>query len=170
MLLYYFILAILIGLGIVILNKKKWTISLMILFLILQIAFTIYSFFHINSKDLIYFTYDSLAVIFQTILTILTIATTYHGFINLKNEINNRYSYYHAGLICLVVAISGAYLASNIAVAWVFIEATTLSVSFLIYHDRTKKALEATWKYIFVCSTGIALAFMGILFVIQGLG
>jgi hydrogenase-4 component F len=43
-------------------------------------------------------------------------------------------------------------------------EATTLSVAALIYHNRTINTLEATWKYIFICSTGIALAYLGILF------
>jgi hydrogenase-4 component F len=43
----------------------------------------------------------------------------------------------------------------------------------LIYHKKTSTALEATWKYIFLCSIGIALAYLGILFLsmtISGLG
>jgi hydrogenase-4 component F len=60
--------------------------------------------------------------------------------------------------------MSGAYLANGMTVLWIFVEATTLAVAALIYHDRTEMALEATWKYVFICSTGIALAYLGILF------
>jgi hydrogenase-4 component F len=60
--------------------------------------------------------------------------------------------------------MSGAYLANGIIVTWIFVEATTLSVVALIYHDRTASSLEAAWKYFFVCSIGITLAYIGILF------
>ena len=46
---------------------------------------------------------------------------------------------------------------------WIFLEATTLCAAGIIYHRRTAQTLEATWKYIFVCSTGIAMAYLGIL-------
>lgn len=42
-------------------------------------------------------------------------------------------------------------------------EATTLGASVLIYHNRNQDSW-ATWKYLFVCSIGIAIAFAGILF------
>jgi hydrogenase-4 component F len=60
--------------------------------------------------------------------------------------------------------MSGAYLANGMTTVWIFVEATTLAVAALICHDRTSIALEATWKYVFVCSLGIALAYLGILF------
>jgi hydrogenase-4 component F len=60
--------------------------------------------------------------------------------------------------------MSGAYLANGMTVLWIFVEATTLAVAALIYHDHTEIALEATWKYVFICSIGIALAYLGILF------
>src|SRR5574344_1251970 len=63
----------------------------------------------------------------------------------------------------LVTAIAGVYFAENVAVTWIFLEATTLCSAGIIYHRRTAQTLEATWKYIFVCSTGIAMAYLGIL-------
>jgi len=60
-------------------------------------------------------------------------------------------------------AITGVYFARNIAVTWIFLEATTLCAAGIVYHRRTAQALEATWKYIFVCSVGIATAYLGIL-------
>jgi len=44
---------------------------------------------------------------------------------------------------------------------WVAIEATTIATAFLVGHRRTRAALEATWKYVIICSTGIAFAFLG---------
>ena len=54
-----------------------------------------------------------------------------------------------------------AVLANNIGVMWVAIEATTVATAFLVGHHRTRTALEATWKYVVICSVGIALAFLG---------
>jgi len=46
-------------------------------------------------------------------------------------------------------------------VMWVAIEATTVATAFLVGHRRTRASLEATWKYVVICSVGIALAFLG---------
>ena len=54
-----------------------------------------------------------------------------------------------------------AVCAANIGVLWVSIEATTVATTFLVGHRRTRHALEASWKYIVICSVGIALAFLG---------
>jgi hydrogenase-4 component F len=44
---------------------------------------------------------------------------------------------------------------------WVGVEATTLASAPLIYFHRHHRSLEATWKYLLVCSVGIALALLG---------
>jgi hydrogenase-4 component F len=44
---------------------------------------------------------------------------------------------------------------------WVGIEATTLASAPLIYFHRHHRSLEATWKYLLICSVGIALALLG---------
>ena len=54
-----------------------------------------------------------------------------------------------------------AVLANNIGVMWVAVEATTVITAFLVGHRRTRAALEATWKYVVICSVGIAIAFLG---------
>ncbi len=58
-------------------------------------------------------------------------------------------------------AMSLAVLAANLGVVWVAIEATTVATAFLVGHRRTRAALEATWKYVVICSVGIALALLG---------
>jgi len=47
---------------------------------------------------------------------------------------------------------------------WVTIEATTLVTAPLIYLNRTPLSLEAVWKYLLICSAGIALALLGSFF------
>jgi len=164
MLLLYFIFAILIVSGILLIRRRRVVEIFTLLFLSAQISLVFYAFYHHGATDLAYFNYDALGLIFLSVLTIISITTVYHGFANLGGDTTRRYQNYHAALCVLIAAISGATLANNITVVWVFVEATTLAVSVLIYHERNKLTLEATWKYIFVCSTGIALAYMGILF------
>src|SRR5665811_2145812 len=60
-----------------------------------------------------------------------------------------------------LAAMALAVLANNIGMMWVAIEATTVATAFLVGHRRTRAALEATWKYVVICSVGIALAFLG---------
>jgi hydrogenase-4 component F len=62
-----------------------------------------------------------------------------------------------AFLAAMVLAVC----ANNIGVIWVAIEATTVVTAFLVGHRRTRTALEATWKYVIICSVGIAVAFLG---------
>jgi hydrogenase-4 component F len=56
-------------------------------------------------------------------------------------------------------------LAEHPIVFWIAIEATSLVSAPLIFINRSKKALEATWKYVLICSVGIALALLGFFFV-----
>ncbi|MDX2452538.1 proton-conducting transporter membrane subunit, partial [Desulfosarcina sp.] len=52
-------------------------------------------------------------------------------------------------------------LSDHIMVMWIAIEATTLASAPLIYTHRTAASLEATWKYVLICSVGIAMALLG---------
>ncbi len=54
-----------------------------------------------------------------------------------------------------------AVLANNLGLLWAAVEATTIVTAFLVGHRRTRAALEATWKYVVICSVGIALAYLG---------
>lgn len=53
------------------------------------------------------------------------------------------------------------FICDNLGYLWISIEATTLSSALLVYYARTKHALEATWKYLIICSVGIAFALFG---------
>ncbi len=60
-------------------------------------------------------------------------------------------------------------LANNIGLMWVGMEATTLVTAFLISIYATPAAIEAMWKYLIICSVGIAFAFIGVLLVTASL-
>src|SRR5215510_6138992 len=51
--------------------------------------------------------------------------------------------------------------ANNVGVMWIAIEATTIFSAMIIPLTLTKSSVEASWKYILICSVGIALAFAG---------
>jgi hydrogenase-4 component F len=54
---------------------------------------------------------------------------------------------------------------NNLGIMWVGIEATTLLTAFMICTHLTPSALEAMWKYLLMCSVGVAVAFTGILLI-----
>lgn len=56
----------------------------------------------------------------------------------------------------------------HLGLLWVAMEATTLASAPLIYFHRTQRSLEATWKYVLICSVGIALALLGTVFLAAG--
>lgn len=58
-----------------------------------------------------------------------------------------------------------AVLANNLGVLWAAVEATTIVTAFLVGHRRTRGSVEATWKYVIICSVGIALAYLGTILV-----
>lgn len=164
MLLLFFIISILISVSIVLFRNKIFTRIMTIAFALLLIWLTIFAWTNLNRTELAYFTFDSTGVLLLSVLALLAIPTIYHGFIYTTGNDVKKHSIYHASLVALMTFMSGAYMANTMTVLWIFVEATTLAVAVLIYHDRTDMALEATWKYVFICSTGIALAYLGILF------
>ena len=139
---------------------------LVIAFVLLQIAFTVYEYLHINTTELTYFTADSLAVLFLLTLCVISIPAFYHSYVYLGTKQDNprHTGMYFGAMAALLASISAAYLSNHIAVTWIFVELTTLSASALIYHRRNSRSLEGTWKYVFVCAISITLVFIGILF------
>lgn len=65
--------------------------------------------------------------------------------------------YLNLNLFSMLVAAN----VDNIAIMWIAIEGSTLSVALLVGFDQTKAALEAGWKFIILSFVGIALALFG---------
>jgi hypothetical protein len=64
----------------------------------------------------------------------------------------------HAAFLSTMTMVT---LSDHIMVMWIAIEATTLASAPLIYTHRSAASLEATWKYVLICSVGIAMALLG---------
>ncbi len=64
-------------------------------------------------------------------------------------------------LLALLGTMTLAAVSRHLGLLWVAVEGTTLASAPLIYLRRSPRALEATWKYLLICSVGIALALLG---------
>jgi hydrogenase-4 component F len=67
-------------------------------------------------------------------------------------------------LLLLLGTMSLISISQHVGLMWVAIEATTLGSGPLIYFNRTPQSLEAAWKYLLICSVGVALALLGTFF------
>lgn len=63
------------------------------------------------------------------------------------------------------ISMTAIYFCNNLGFLWICIESATLSSAPLVYFNRDKGALEATWKYLIICSVGIAFALLGTIFI-----
>lgn len=73
----------------------------------------------------------------------------------------NQLRRYHVFTNLFIAAMLLAVSANNVGVMWITIEATTVFSAFIIPLKLNKGSIEASWKYILICSVGIALAFVG---------
>ncbi len=147
---------------------KNTTISHLITlgYTLLVGALSVFEYLHINETQLEYFTPDALGLTFLFVLSLLAFITALHyrTYAVKRKEKNTSVAIHNAAYILFLAALVGVNLSNHFGLLWVFVEATTLTGAVLIYHDRDQLALEAVWKYIFICSISIALAFAGILF------
>ena len=63
-----------------------------------------------------------------------------------------------------LTAMTLVLVSNNLGIMWVGMEATTLLSAFLISLHPSRLSLEAMWKYLIICSVGIAFAFIGTIF------
>lgn len=83
-----------------------------------------------------------------------------------SGHITKRALHKFAGLWCgSLTAMTLVLISNNLGIMWVGIEATTLLTAFLICIPVKQASLEAMWKYLIICSIGVAFAFLGTLMV-----
>ncbi len=75
----------------------------------------------------------------------------------------SRVSVYFGLLGAFWSAMLLVVLATNFTVLWLGISATTLATAFLVGFASESASLEAAWKYLVLCSVGIAFALLGML-------
>ena len=110
---------------------------------------------------------DALSAFMVIVIGVIALLATLQGVRYVEAEISAaRCSPRHASLYAVLIqgflaTMLLAVLSANLGVMWVAIEATTIVTTFLVGHRNTRGSLEASWKYIVICSVGIALAFLG---------
>ena len=118
---------------------------------------------------------DAAGRLFLGIASLLFLATAVYAAHSLGREARGRQTEEDTGSVfvnapeamftaCLLAFLSTMSLVAasrHLGVLWVAVEATTLATAPLIYFHRQPSSLEATWKYLLVCSVGIALALLG---------
>lgn len=112
-----------------------------------------------------YFVVDNVNMIFLLVLSLVFLMVGIYNFGYMKNLgfPDRKINHYSIMVLIFVLSMTGTILSTDLAVSWILIEATTLSSAYLIYFNKTKHSIEAAWKYVFICSIGIALAFVGII-------
>ena len=113
---------------------------------------------------------DSLSIIVLDIVLIIGFMTSIYSIGYINEEIKHdkldtgRLRIYYILMYSFIFTMVLALTVKNIGIMWIAIEATTLASAFLVGFYNGKDALEAAWKYIIICSVGIAIALLGIIF------
>ena len=107
---------------------------------------------------------DPLGLTVLTLTSVLFLVTVSYTVGYLRHEKPRSGRVFAGGLLVFLSAASVVSLAHHLAMLWVGMEATTLSVAPLVFLRRDRRSLEATWKYLVISSVGIALALLGTFF------
>jgi len=118
---------------------------------------------------------DPLGHLFLSVTSLLFLAASVYAVGYLRAEVKGQRRDFQEGAAfsnaperiftaCLLVFLAAMTLVActrNLGALWVGVEGTTLASAPLIYFHRHRRSLEATWKYLLICSVGIALALLG---------
>jgi len=113
---------------------------------------------------------DPLGVTVLTLTSVLFVVTVSYTVGYLRHERPRSGRVFAGCLLAFLSAASVVALAHHLAMLWVGMEATTLSVAPLVFLRRDRRSLEATWKYLVISSVGIALALLGTFFLASAQG
>jgi hydrogenase-4 component F len=118
---------------------------------------------------------DSLGLLFLSITSVLFLASSVYclGYLGKEHDVshidfeehlffsNEPEAVFTGCLLLFLASMTLVTVSQHFGLLWVGIEATTLASAPLIYFHRQHRSLEATWKYLLICSVGIALALLG---------
>lgn len=110
---------------------------------------------------------DGLSALFLAILGVIGFLTGLYSVGYMNHEVNSGeisvvtlcryYGFFHLFLFTMLLVITS----NNLIVMWAAIEATTLSSAFLVGLYGQRSSLEAAWKYIIICTVGVAFGLYG---------
>jgi hydrogenase-4 component F len=116
--------------------------------------------------------FDPLGGVVLTLVSIVFLAVAIYSAAYPQREGPRGGRAYEACLLGFLASATVVCLTDHFGALWVAIEATTLATAPLIYDPRDRHSIEAVWKYLLICSVGIALALLGtfLLALAQGAG
>jgi len=105
--------------------------------------------------------FDPLARALLPAVSLLFVACAAYAvpYLSLRSERRNRV--FVAAMLAVLGLMSAAHMARHLGLLWVATEALTLSTVPLLHFNNTQRAFEATWKYLLVGGTGVALSLLG---------
>jgi hydrogenase-4 component F len=104
---------------------------------------------------------DELGLLFLAITSTLFLLVTIYSGAQRQSASGHPERVFSGALLLFLAAMSLVCVTQHFGVIWVAVEATTLASAPLIYHHRSARSLEAAWKYLVLCSVGIAIALLG---------
>ena len=113
------------------------------------------------------FLLDSLNVLFLLIVAVLSLTAALYSIPYMLHELNDGHltekmiPRYFSLFQFFVLTMILTLVLENLGLIWVAVEATTLVSALLVAFSLNRSSLEAAWKYVMVCSVGIALALLG---------
>jgi hydrogenase-4 component F len=81
------------------------------------------------------------------------------SYLKIRHERDNRI--FCALLLCILGLMSAAHMSRHLGLLWIATEGVTLAAIPLLHFAGTARAYEATWKFLLVSGTGIALSLLG---------
>ena len=127
--------------------------------LILHVVFTIGD--SVQALGL-WFRLDALGAVFVGLIAVVGFITGAYSLAYIKHDLEighmnmSQVKQYYAFFNLFVFSMLLVALSNNIIMMWVSVEATTLATVFLVGSYNTKLSLEAAWKYVIVCTAGVA--------------
>jgi hydrogenase-4 component F len=105
--------------------------------------------------------FDPLARAVLPVVSLLFLVCAWYGvtYLRIRSERPNRI--FIAALLAVLGLLSAGHQARHLGLLWIFTEAVTLAAVPLLHFNGTPRAFEATWKYLLVGGTGIALSLLG---------
>jgi len=164
------------GIAALILRNNLWRRALLLITAIFHTGMTLSAWVVKPAPSLEgWLAFDAIGLLFLSITSLLFFFCTLYAINYLKNEppvnhedfeervfFSNAPEARFTGCLLLFLAtMTLVPLSQHFGILWVSIEATTLASAPLIFFHRHHRSLEATWKYLLVCSVGIAVALLG---------
>lgn len=105
--------------------------------------------------------FDPLARAVLPAVSVLFLVCAWYGVTYLKVRAERPNRIFVMALLAVLGLLSAGHQARHLGMLWIFTEAVTLAAVPLLHFNGTPRAFEATWKYLLVGGTGIALSLLG---------